>query len=97
MSIRMRWGATYDQDHLVVWADGGGGGHSVDNLPADILVDGEPGVHGHHGVEINTSFYDLCRCALLSSDAQGEMRNYEKIISQNMCAATRTCSEDCRC
>ena len=59
MSIRMRWGATYDQDHLVVGADGGGGGHSVNNLPADILVDGEAGVHGHHAVEMNTSITSL--------------------------------------
>ena len=43
--------------HLVVGADGCWGGHGVDNLPADILVDGEAGVHGHdhHAVKMNTS------------------------------------------
>ena len=70
--------------HLVVGADCGGGGHGVDNLPADILVDGEAGVHGHghHAVKINTS---ITCVDTHYSDAQGKMRNDEKMVTIIQC------------
>ena len=33
----------------------------------------------------NTSFYEFCRYGLLSSDAQGEMRNEEKMVTIIQC------------